>query len=212
MGGTSTDISLVVDGRPSLSVNRRVAGQTISLNSLDIVSIGAGGGSIASVDAGGILHVGPASAGAEPGPACYGKGGSAATVTDANLVLGYLGPARFLGGRRQLDPAAAEIAVDAIAASLGIDRLSAARGIQRVINTTMAEGVRLVSVRRRVDDPLNAARRTQPVDTERSGDCIDRSFRGCRIEPPTPAEKASRIEIAQHRLASVTVAALPPFP
>jgi N-methylhydantoinase A len=151
MGGTSTDISLVVDGRPGLSVNRRVAGQTIALNSLDIVSIGAGGGSIASVDAGGILHVGPASAGADPGPACYGKGGSAATVTDANLVLGYLDPARFLGGRRQLDPAAAETAVDAIAASLGIDRLSAARGIQRVVNTTMAEGVRLVSVRRGID-------------------------------------------------------------
>jgi N-methylhydantoinase A len=151
MGGTSTDISLVVDRRPGLSVNRRVAGQTIALNSLDIVSIGAGGGSIASVDAGGILHVGPASAGADPGPACYGKGGSAATVTDANLVLGYLDPARFLGGRRQLDPAAAETAVDAIAASLGIDRLSAARGIQRVVNTTMAEGVRLVSVRRGID-------------------------------------------------------------
>ena len=151
MGGTSTDISLVVEGRPSLSMARRVAGQTIALNSLDIVSIGAGGGSIASVDAGGILHVGPASAGADPGPACYGKGGSAATVTDANLVLGYLDPARFLGGRRRLDGAAAEAAVDAIAASLGIDRLSAARGIQRVVNTTMAEGVRLVSVRRGVD-------------------------------------------------------------
>lgn len=151
MGGTSTDISLVVDGRPGLSVNRRVAGQTIALSSLDIVSIGTGGGSIASVDAGGILHVGPRSAGADPGPACYGKGGRAATVTDANLVLGYLDPARFLGGRRQLDPAAAEIAVDAIAASLGIDRLSAARGMQRVVNTTMAEGVRLVSVRRGID-------------------------------------------------------------
>jgi N-methylhydantoinase A len=151
MGGTSTDISLVVEGRPSLSMARRVAGQTIALNSLDIVSIGAGGGSIAHVDAGGILHVGPASAGADPGPACYGKGGRAATVTDANLVLGYLDPARFLGGRRRLDRAAAEAAIDAIATALGIDRLSAARGIQRVVNTTMAEGVRLVSVRRGVD-------------------------------------------------------------
>jgi N-methylhydantoinase A len=151
MGGTSTDISLVVEGRPSLSMARRVAGQTIALNSLDIISIGAGGGSIARVDAGGILHVGPASAGADPGPACYGKGGRAATVTDANLVLGYLDPARFLGGRRRLDGMAAEAAVDAIAAALDIDRLSAARGIQRVVNTTMAEGVRLVSVRRGVD-------------------------------------------------------------
>src|SRR5271168_3521933 len=151
MGGTSTDISLIVEGRPSLAAARRVAGHAVGLNSLDIASIGAGGGSIARVDAGGILHVGPESAGAVPGPACYGNGGSAATVTDANLVLGYLDPASFLGGRRQLDPAAAEAAVDDIAAKLGIDRLAAARGIHRVINTTMAEGVRLVSVRRGVD-------------------------------------------------------------
>jgi N-methylhydantoinase A len=151
MGGTSTDISLIVRGQPALVTGRRVAGHAIALNSLDIASIGAGGGSIARVDAGGILHVGPESAGAVPGPACYGTGGSAATVTDANLVLGYLDPAGFLGGRRMLDRAAAEAAVDYIAAGLGIDRISAARGIHRVVNTTMAEGVRLVSVRRGVD-------------------------------------------------------------
>jgi len=151
MGGTSTDISLIVDGWPSLAATRRVRGHTIALSSLDINSIGAGGGSIARVDAGGILHVGPESAGAMPGPACYGNGGSAATVTDANLILGYLDPARFLGGRRVLGRAAAETAVDRIAAALGIDRVSAARGIHRVVNTTMAEGVRLVSVRRGVD-------------------------------------------------------------
>ena len=151
MGGTSTDISLIVDGRPTLATGRRVAGHAIALNSLDIASIGAGGGSIARVDAGGILHVGPESAGAVPGPACYGTGGTAATVTDANLVLGYLDPASFLGGRRRLDRAAAEAAVDGIAARLAIDRLTAARGIHRVVNTTMAEGVRLVSVRRGVD-------------------------------------------------------------
>jgi N-methylhydantoinase A len=151
MGGTSTDISLIVDGRPSLAVSRRIGGHTIALSSLDIASIGAGGGSIARVDAGGILHVGPESAGAVPGPACYGAGGRAATVTDANLVLGYLDPASFLGGRRSLDRAAAEAAVDDIAAGLGIDRVSAALGIHRVVNTTMAEGVRLVSVRRGVD-------------------------------------------------------------
>jgi N-methylhydantoinase A len=151
MGGTSTDISLIVDGRPSLAAARRVAGHTIALSSLDIASIGAGGGSIARVDAGGILHVGPESAGAVPGPACYGYGGSAATLTDANLVLGYLDPANFLGGRCKLDRAAAETAVDGVAARLGIDRVSAARGIHRVVNTTMAEGVRLVSVRRGVD-------------------------------------------------------------
>jgi N-methylhydantoinase A len=151
MGGTSTDISLIVDGRPSLATSRRVAGHTIALNSLDIASIGAGGGSIARVDAGGILHVGPQSAGAVPGPACYGSGGNAATVTDANLVLGYLDPESFLGGRRKLDRAAAEAAVDDIARALGVDRVSAALGIHRVVNTTMAEGVRLVSVRRGVD-------------------------------------------------------------
>ena len=151
MGGTSTDISLIVDGRPSLAASRRVASHTIALSSLDIASVGAGGGSIARVDAGGILHVGPESAGAVPGPACYGNGGSAATVTDANLVLGYLDPASFLGGRRRLDREAAEAAVDNIAAALGIDRLGAASGIHRVVNTTMAEGVRLVSVRRGVD-------------------------------------------------------------
>jgi N-methylhydantoinase A len=151
MGGTSTDISLIVDGQPSLAASRRIAGHTIALSSLDIASIGAGGGSIARVDAGGILHVGPQSAGAVPGPACYGNGSSAATVTDANLVLGYLDPAAFLGGRRRLDRAAAEAAVGDIAAALGIDRVSAALGIHRVVNTTMAEGVRLVSVRRGVD-------------------------------------------------------------
>jgi len=151
MGGTSTDISLIVKGQPSLAAGRRVAGHTIALGSLDIASIGAGGGSIARVDAGGILHVGPESAGAVPGPACYGAGGKAATVTDANLVLGYLDPASFLGGRRHLDREAGEAAVDRIATALGIDRLAAARGIHRVVNTTMAEGVRLVSVRCGVD-------------------------------------------------------------
>ena len=151
MGGTSTDICLVVDGQAALVMDRRIAGHRIALNSLDIASIGAGGGSIARVDAGGILHVGPESAGAVPGPACYGQGGGEATVTDANLVLGYLDPGNFLGGERRLDMGLAERAVDRIAAALGIDRLAAARGIHRVINTSMAEGVRLVSVRRGVD-------------------------------------------------------------
>ncbi len=151
MGGTSTDICLVVDGEAALVADRKIGGHKIALNSLDIASIGAGGGSIARVDAGGILHVGPESAGAVPGPACYGQGGNAATVTDANLVLGYLDPERFLGGARRLDKAAAEAAVDRIAARLGIARLAAAHGIHRIVNTNMAEGVRLVSVRRGVD-------------------------------------------------------------
>ncbi|MBV9858942.1 MAG: hydantoinase/oxoprolinase family protein [Alphaproteobacteria bacterium] len=151
MGGTSTDICLVVEGEASLVMDRKVGAHRIALNSLDIASIGAGGGSIARVDAGGILHVGPESAGADPGPACYGRGGTAATVTDANLVLGYLDAASFLGGERALERAAAEAAVDRVAGALGIERLAAARGIHRVVNTNMAEGVRLVSVRRGVD-------------------------------------------------------------
>jgi len=151
MGGTSTDISLIVDGAAGLVAGRAVGGHRVALDSLDIVSIGAGGGSIARVDAGGILHVGPQSAGADPGPACYGLGGTAATVTDANVVLGLIDPDNFLGGRRRLDRTAAEAAVDRIAGTLGIAREAAAYGIHRVVDTTMAEGVRLVSVRRGVD-------------------------------------------------------------
>src|SRR5712692_7160381 len=143
MGGTSTDISLIVDGAAALAANRRVGGHRIALNSLDIASIGAGGGSIARVDAGGILHVGPESAGAVPGPACYGQGGSEATVTDANLVLGYLDPANFLGGRRHLDREAATEAVARVAERLGIGVEDAAAGIHRLVNSRMADGVRV---------------------------------------------------------------------
>ena len=151
MGGTSTDVSLVVEGAAQIASDRRLAGQRVALQALDIVSIGAGGGSIARVDAGGLLHVGPESAGAEPGPACYGRGGAEATVTDANLVLGLLDPDHFLGGRTRLDEGAAVAAVDRVAQALGVGRMAAAQGIQRVINTRMAEGIRLVSVRRGVD-------------------------------------------------------------
>lgn len=151
MGGTSTDISLIAGGEAAISSDRKLAGQRVGLQSLDIVSIGAGGGSIARVDAGGVLHVGPESAGALPGPACYGRGGTVATVTDANLVLGYLDAANFLGGRATLDTDAAAQAVDRIAAALGVDRMTAAEGVHRVVNTRMAEGVRLVSVRRGID-------------------------------------------------------------
>jgi N-methylhydantoinase A len=151
MGGTSTDISLVVGGEAAIASDRRLAGQRVGLQSLDIVSIGAGGGSMARVDAGGVLHVGPESSGAVPGPACYGRGGTVATVTDANLVLGYLDAASFLGGRSRLDTEAAERAVDRIAEALRVDRMTAAEGIHRVVNTRMAEGIRLVSVRRGID-------------------------------------------------------------
>jgi N-methylhydantoinase A len=151
MGGTSTDICLIVDGEPALVSGRGIGGHRLALNSLDIVSLGAGGGSIGRVDAGGILHVGPQSAGAVPGPACYGRGGSEPTVTDANLVLGYLDPAHFLGGSAKLDVAAADAALDRLAAVLKVNRVAAAEGVHRVVNTNMAEGIRLVSVRRGVD-------------------------------------------------------------
>ena len=151
MGGTSTDISLISEGRASLSADGMLAGQRIALRSLDIASIAAGGGSIASVDAGGTLRVGPESAGSVPGPACYGNGGVAATVTDANVVLGYLDAAAFMGGQRPLDRAAAEAAVDRVASSLGLSRLQAAAGITRMINLKMADGIRLMTLRRGVD-------------------------------------------------------------
>jgi N-methylhydantoinase A len=151
MGGTSTDIALLEDGEPHLTGDKAVGGSKVALPSIDIHTLGAGGGSIARVDAGGILHVGPESAGAVPGPACYGRGGASATVTDANLVLGFLDPGGFLGGRTRLDPAAAEVAVERVARDLGLGVLPAAEGIHRVVNTNMAEGIRLVSVRRGAD-------------------------------------------------------------
>jgi len=151
MGGTSTDIALLQGGVPQLTGEKTVGIAKVALPSLDIHTLGAGGGSLARVDAGGILHVGPESAGADPGPACYGKGGTGATVTDANVVLGFLDPANFLGGRLGLDRRAAEVAVDRIATPLGTDRLAAAEGISKVVNTNMAEGIKIVSVRRGVD-------------------------------------------------------------
>ncbi|MCB1744230.1 MAG: hydantoinase/oxoprolinase family protein, partial [Gammaproteobacteria bacterium] len=151
MGGTSTDISLVVDGAASIAAGRPIAGQRLGLQSLDIVSIGAGGGSCALIDAGGVLHVGPQSAGADPGPACYGRGGTQATVTDANLVLGYLSPDASLAGGTRLDAGAAHAAVETVAGTLGLSTVDAAAGIHRLVNTRMADGIRLVSVRRGVD-------------------------------------------------------------
>jgi N-methylhydantoinase A len=151
MGGTSTDIALLESGDPQLTGDKAVGGSKVALPSIDIHTLGAGGGSIARVDAGGILHVGPESAGAAPGPACYGRGGTEPTVTDANVVLGLLDPANFLGGRSRLDAAAAETAVGRVARALGVSGVAAAEGICRVVNTNMAEGIRLVSVRRGAD-------------------------------------------------------------
>jgi N-methylhydantoinase A len=151
MGGTSTDIAVVRGGQPILSADKSVANARIALPSLDIVTLGAGGGSIGHLDRSGLLAVGPESAGASPGPACYGQGGTEPTVTDANLVLGFLDPANFLGGRRHLDLDAATGAVARLAAELGTSVPDAAAGIHRLVNSRMADGVRVATVRRGVD-------------------------------------------------------------
>lgn len=151
VGGTSTDVALVAGGEAALGRGRVVGGERIALESLDIVTLGAGGGSIAHLDGGGMLRVGPRSAGAVPGPACYGAGGTEPAVTDANLLLGYLDPERFLGGRRQLDRAAAERAVARLAAKLSLDPMDCAAGIHQLANVAMAEGIRVATVRRGVD-------------------------------------------------------------
>jgi N-methylhydantoinase A len=151
IGGTSTDVSLIVSGTSPLASDRVVAGQPVALPSLDIAALGLGGGSIASADAGGLLRVGPTSAGADPGPACYGRGGREATITDANLVLGYLDPANFLGGRTVLDVAAAEEALDRLGSRLGLDRIAAADGVHRMADAQLASELRLISVRRGFD-------------------------------------------------------------
>lgn len=151
MGGTSTEISLITGGEVALTTERGLAGERIALRSYDILSIGAGGGSIASLDATGGFSVGPQSAGAAPGPACYGKGGREATVTDGNLVLGYLDEDAFETGAGGLDLAAAETAIDALGARLGLDRMATAQGIHRLINVKMADGIRLMTLRRGVD-------------------------------------------------------------
>lgn len=156
MGGTSSDISLIVNNDTTLSGERTIAGQRLGLPSLDIVTLGAGGGSIANVDTGGVLHVGPASAGSDPGPACYARGGREPTVTDANLLLGYVNAANFHGGRAELNAEAARTAISTIATALDIDVDTAAWGVHEVVNTRMAEGMRLVSIRRGVD-PRNFA-------------------------------------------------------
>ncbi len=149
MGGTSTDISLILDGRPQVTREASLEGTPLRIPVIDINAIGAGGGSIAWIDEGGALRVGPRSAEAVPGPACYGRGGTEPTVTDANLVLGRLGSDTRLGGELTLDAdAAARAIADRIAHPLGLDLVAAASGILRVANATMARGVRVVSVER----------------------------------------------------------------
>ncbi len=151
MGGTSTDIASITQGRATLGRGREVGGEVIALESLDIVTLGAGGGSIAALGPDGRLQVGPRSAGARPGPACYGRGGVEPAVTDANLVLGFLSAGNFLGGAQALDLPAAEAAMAALAGRLGIAPLDLAAGIFRLVNARMADGVRVATVRRGID-------------------------------------------------------------
>ena len=151
MGGTSNDVAVVRAGQPFLAGEGSIGPYPVRSPMVDVNTIGAGGGSIAWIDAAGGLHVGPRSAGAEPGPACYGRGGDAATVTDASVVLGYLDPERFAGGGMRLDAGAARAAVGAVARQLGLDVVAAAGGIHRVINARMADQIRLVTIKRGYD-------------------------------------------------------------
>lgn len=154
MGGTSTDVSLAT-GEPGLTAEAEIGGLPLRVPVVDLHTVGSGGGSLAAVDAGGALRVGPRSAGADPGPACYGRGGERATVTDANVVLGRLPPDRFLGGELPLDADAACAALDRLAREAGIgaaDGLSAAErialGVVRVVNAHMDRALRVISVQR----------------------------------------------------------------
>jgi N-methylhydantoinase A len=151
MGGTSFDIGLVENGASQVTTEGSFQGLPVKLPIIDLHIIGAGGGSIAWIDAGGALNVGPRSAGAEPGPACYGRGGKDATVTDANLVLGRLDPVLFHGGRTALDVAAARAAVGRIAEPLGLTLEEAALGIIKVVNANMVKGIATVTVQRGID-------------------------------------------------------------
>jgi N-methylhydantoinase A len=149
MGGTSFDVTLVSDGRVSLSTEGSVAGYRIAKPMCDIHTIGAGGGSIAWLDAGGMLKVGPASAGSDPGPVCYDLGGEKPTVTDANLLLGYLDKDFFLGGEMKVnEPKAREAMRKIVAEPLGMDEVEAAAGVFRIINQNMADATKVVSVQR----------------------------------------------------------------
>ncbi len=158
MGGTTAKVCLIEDGRPlrtsQLEVDRiyrfkKGSGLPIKIPVIEMIEIGAGGGSIASIDALGLLQVGPESASADPGPACYGRGGAHPTVTDADLVLGYLDPDFFLGGRMTLDVAAARAAIDEyIARPLGLSVVQAAWGIHHIVNENMANAARIHAIDR----------------------------------------------------------------
>jgi N-methylhydantoinase A len=155
MGGTTAKTALITGGIPPIEegyvIGDAFTGQPMQLPVVDIVEVGAGGGSIAWCDGLGGLHVGPVSAGADPGPACYSRGGVEPTVTDADLVLGRLNDARFLGGHMRLDRARAEAAIGRIGIKLGLDAVAAARGVATIVDSAMSLAVRAVSVKRGID-------------------------------------------------------------
>ncbi|MGM0389289.1 MAG: hydantoinase/oxoprolinase family protein [Natrinema limicola] len=149
MGGTSSDVSLVRNGQAERTTDAEIDGLPIRTPMVDVNTVGAGGGSIAWVDAGGALRVGPESSGSQPGPACYGRGGTEPTVTDANVVLGYIGPETALGGEMTLDVEAARDALGRLADEAGLEGpLEAAQGVYRVANATMTRTIRSVTVER----------------------------------------------------------------
>jgi len=179
MGGTSTDVALLQDGTCRRAGEAVVHGYPIKAPMLDIHTVGAGGGSIAYVDSGGLLKVGPRSAGADPGPVCYGKGNTEATVTDANVVLGTLNPTHLLGGRMEVRRDLAEEAIGRLASRLGMDVTATAQGILAVVTANMARAIRVISVQRGHDPrdyaliafggagPLHAARLARELDIRR---------------------------------------------
>ena len=152
MGGTSTDVAMVVDGQISYTTGYEVDfSLPVSAPSIDLRTVGAGGGSIAWIDPGGMLRVGPQSAGASPGPVCYGQGGEQVTVTDANVVLGRLNPGFFLGGEMRLDPAAAHRTVEELGRMLGMNVEQTATAIIDLVNEQMADAIRVLTVERGID-------------------------------------------------------------
>lgn len=186
MGGTSCDVSLVKDGQPSVALEQDVSGWPVRFPRLDIHTVGAGGGSIAWVDPGGLLTVGPRSAGAYPGPAAYGLGGTDATVTDAHVVLGRIGADLRLGGRVSIDHDAAERAIADIGAKVGLEAAETAAGILDVVNATMVRAIRVISVEKGADPrglPLIAFGGAGPLHA-----CdLARELRlDCVVIPPTP--------------------------
>jgi N-methylhydantoinase A len=149
MGGTSCDVALIKDGKAAVQNRGKIEGRDISLPMIDINTVSAGGGTLARMDRFGQLEVGPQSASAVPGPACYGRGGFEPTITDCNVVLGYLGEDNFLGGKMKLDAAAAHRAIQThIADKLKLSVLDAAEGIVRIINVKMQEAIKAISTMR----------------------------------------------------------------